>query len=283
VKGDHHLLAVTTTQDEITGDVKPLFSFPVQVCKATEDREVKFDIATPSGGTRKQVYVDEATGEAVEDADCLRGIRTGDEFHAIPAEAIEQINAATKIKTMVALGTIDMDDYRMRYAHRSTGTYYLQSPVKGGTPKAYRLVYEALQANGEHPARAIVTKRTARSRQKLCVIYADPNAGDDGQGCLVMEELRFANQLRAPDEQVLAPLTAKVEQKQIDTARLVINKLGDGATALDSETDEAIALKEALIEQALAGETLTAPTPVAETAATDDLEALLAASLAQAD
>lgn len=269
MRGDNHVLALTVTTDQITGDITPLFAFPVQVCKATDEREVKFDIAAPSGAAREQRYADKATGELITDDQCMRGIRVGDEFKAIPQESIDAINEATKINTMVALGNIDYDAIPR---DRVTGKYFLQSPVKGGSPKAYRITYEAML--GER--KGIVTKRTARSRQKLAIIYADPE-----YKCLMMLELSFAAQQKAPDEQVLAPQAAQVEQAQIEAARKVIaTKLGDGLSALANEADDAVALKANLIEQALAGETLAIPTPIAETAEATDLTSLLEASLA---
>jgi non-homologous end joining protein Ku len=278
MRGDNHLLAVTTTTDEVTGEVKPLFAFPIQVCKATDDKEATFDIAGPSGAPRKQQYIDSGTGEVITDDDCQRGVRIGNEFKPIPADAIEKIEEATKVKTMVALGQIPVSDIPWE---RTTAVYFVQSPAKGGSPKSYRLVYEALKAKrgkkgvpGE-PARAIVTKRTPRSRQVLAAIYAD-----ESLGCLMMVQLRYANSLKAPDEQVLAPQLAQVEEKQIDMARKVIANLPDGAAALENEQDEALPLRAELIEQALAGIEVTAPTPVAETAAATDLTAMLEASLA---
>lgn len=278
MRGDNHVLAVTTKTDEVTGATQPLFYFPIQVCAAIESKEVRFDIAGPSGAPRKQQYVDSATGEIVADSECLRGVRIGDDFHSIDAEAIAAIKEQTELNTMIALGTVDCDQIPW---DRSTGTYFVQSPAKGGLPKSYRILYESLlpvkggKGQPARKAKAIVTKRTAKSRQKLCVIYADAE-----RGCLMMQELRFASALREPDEQVLAPQVAQVEQKQIEMARKVVDGLGDGVAALDTEVDEAIGLRQQLIEQAIAGETIHAPSPVAATTQVDDLNAMLEASLA---
>lgn len=279
MRGDNHVLAVTTKKDEVTGEVTPLFYFPVQVCAAVEAKEVKFDIAGPSGAPRKQAFLDSGTGELIGDDECLRGVRIGDEFKPIEQEAIDAIKEATEIRMMMALGTVDFDQIPW---DRSTGTYFIQSPAKGGLPKSYRILYEALLPvmkgkTVQRKAKAIVTKRTARSRQKLCVIYADPT-----RGCLMMQELRFASALREPDEQVLAPQTAAVEDKQVEMARQVVDGLGDGFAAIETEVDEAMSLRQELIEQAVAGETIHVPTPVAESAATTDLTAMLEASLAAA-
>lgn len=277
MRGTNHLLALTTEVDEITGDIKPLFSFPVQVCKATDDGgEVRFDAAAPSGAEYKTQYVDEATGEVFEYGDRIRGIRVGDEFKEIAPEAIEAIDDATKLTTMFALGRVDLDDAMAKYGDRISGVHFLQSPAKGGSPRAYRLTYEALRESGKKKAQAIVTKRTARSRQKLGLICAD-----EQRGCLVLLEVQFAAKMREPDAQVLAPQTAEVSDKEVEMARKAIAKLPDGELPLDNEVDEAIALRQDLIEKAIAGEAIEVPDKtVAEATEDDNLMAALEASVA---
>src|SRR4051812_4587082 len=130
MKGDKYLLALTTTEDEVTGQRIPLFSFPVDVCTAVDNaREVRFEIAAPSGGAREQAFLDNArydemidallnsdeplTTEAiagavrkwvVSDADCKRGVRVGEQFKEVKPEQIEEINKQLASRTMVAEG-----------------------------------------------------------------------------------------------------------------------------------------------------------------------------------
>lgn len=278
MRGDNHLLAVTTSTDPITNEVKPLFAFPIQVCKATEaGADQQFQAAAPSGAEYDVKYVDKATGETFEYDQRLRGVRLSeDDFRAIPADSIAEIDEATKIKTMVALGHAPLRDVRSKYGDRVTGVYFIQSP-KGGSPKAYRLTYEALRGDeaAGRPAMALVTKRTARSRQKLCFIYSD-----EDRGCLVMNEVTFAAALREPDAMVLAPQQATVEQKQIDMARQVIDAMPDGLPVLDDEHDEAVPMRKSLIEKAVDGEAIIAPVkPVVESIEEESLEDALTASL----
>jgi non-homologous end joining protein Ku len=277
MRGDHALLAVTTVTDEMSGEIKPLFSFPIQICKALEDKEPSFDIAAPSGAPRKQQFVDSGTGELVENDECQHGVFIGATFKPITDEQMEEIKQATKIDTLVVTGQLDLADVPFA---RTLATYYVQSPPKGGSAKAYRLVYEALcevrkGKKIERSAKALVTKRTPRSRQALCVIYPDME-----RKCLMLAHLRFAAQLKDPDEAILAPQLAQVEEVQVEKARQVIDNLGDGLARIDTEVDEALALREKLIEQALAGEELSLPTPVAESVASESLEDQLEASLA---
>jgi non-homologous end joining protein Ku len=276
-----HLLAVTTEIDPVTGDAKPLFAFPVQVCAASDDKEIRLDVAAPSGMARKQQYIDPATGEVVDDADCLRGVRLSKtEFKAIPKGEIEKINEATKLGTLTVTGSMNLADVPFE---RQMNASYLQVPPLS-SPKAYRLVYESLielrTASGKtvvRPAKAITGKRTVTTRQKPCVIWAD-----EERECLMLSDLKFAASVREPDEQILAPLQVEVDGAMIDSARQVIDALGDGLQALNTCEDDAIKLRQKLIDQALAGETITA----VETVATPDpqivanLEDLLARSLA---
>lgn len=278
MRGDNHLLAITTSTDPVTGEVKPLFAFPIQVCKATAaDADVKFVGAAPSGADYVVKYMDEATGEMFEYDQRLRGVKIGDEFKQIPDESIAEIEESTKIKTMVGLGHAPLRDVRAKYGDRVTGVYFIQSP-KGGSPKAYRLTYEALLADeaAGRPAMAIITKRSARTRQKLAFIYADAD-----RGCLVMNEVTFTAAIREPDAMVLAPQQAQVEEKQVAMARQVIDGMPQGLDVLASEYDEAVPMKQALIDKAVEGEAIVAPVkPVVESIEEESLEDALTASLA---
>jgi len=282
MRGTNHLLAITTEVDEVTGEVKPIFSFPVQVCKATDASDsVSFDNAAPSGAGYKTQYVDEATGEVFDWENRLRGVRLSDEdFKVIDPDAIKAIDDATKLTTMVALGRLDLDEAIDKYGDRICGVHFLQSPAKNGSPKAYRLTYEALreQKVGKkvtQKAQALVTKRTARSRQKVGLILAD-----EKRECLMLLEVEFGAKMREPDAQILAPQTAEVADEQIAMARKAIGSLPDGDLALDNEVDEAISLRQELVEKAIAGETIAAPAAVANSTEDDNLTAALMASIA---
>lgn len=275
MRADNAFLAVTTTVDEITGEVKPLFGFPVQIAQAVDSSEPSFDIAAPSGAKRQQFYKDPVTNKEVGDDECRRGVFVGDQFHEIPVAKLDEIKAATKITTMTVLGSMPL--FQVPF-ERTTGTYYLQPPP--GSAKAMRIVFEALcggivDGNVVKPM-ALVTKRTPKSRQALAVIWADEEAG-----VLMMSHLRFASQLKEPDEQVLAIQVAQVSQEQCEMARTLVCGMADGRKVLADEHDDLLALREELIEQALAGDPLTAaPLPMVETSSMDSLEQALEMSLA---
>jgi len=245
-----------------------LIKIPIQICKGTESKDVKLDRAGPSGGALKQLLIDSVTGEQVETTEVQHGLRVGDDFHPIPAEALEQINEATKLDEMRVNGSLPVEEIPF---DRVTGFYYIQSPTKGGAHQAYRLIYEALLEE----ERAITAKWTARSRQKLAVIYADGS-----RGCLVMNTLEFASCVRGTDDALIAPQQSEVNQDQVEMARAVIEQMPDGHDVLSTEVDEAIALKQKLVDDAIAGKTITVkPASAAKVTASQDLTALLEASL----
>lgn len=278
MRGDHYLLALTTTTDDVTGEVKPLFAFPVQIAKGWDDKGVKFEVAAPSGAKRVQKFMDPATGELVEDADCPRGVFVGDEFRPIDKDAIDTINSEEKITTMVALGYVPLSLARERYADRVVGRYLLQVPKQSGSAKAYRIVYEALRGTAGPKKKlaplGLVVKRTKRTKQALGLIYADE------EQALVMLELLFAGQVREADDAVRMHTAVEVEQAMVNKARELVLAMDSGEGVLAEEHDTNEERKTELIEAALAGESIEVPTPISTTVEVDDLEAQLEASLA---
>jgi non-homologous end joining protein Ku len=274
VRGQHANLVVTTTTDDATGDEKPLFAFPVQVCKATENNEVRFDRATPNGSEYQQVYRDKVTGEIFETGDLIQGVRTGESFTEIPKERIKAIDEALSSKDIKVERTVDLDDVPF---DRVTGAYFLQVPAKGGAHKSYRLLYESLLGTKrpKTPAKALRVTYAARSRRKLAVVYADTKAQ-----CLVLVTLNYAATVRQPDEQILSHLNVEVDKEMVKKARTVVESLdSDEAGDWDTPTDETIAKRQELVEAALAGEGIEVEV-AEETTVTEEVEAALEQSLA---
>lgn len=264
---------VITTKDDGLGDQVPLLHFPIGIVKATETKDVKWDTAAPSGASGKQQYRDEATGEVFEKAEIKRGVRVGDVFHEVDPEAIKAVDQITTLADMRVETAMPFDEVDFS---RGTGLYFLQAAK--GTHKVYHLIYRALlpQAKGKKADKqrlAMRVKFSIRTRQKLGIIYADPQ-----REVLMMTVLAYAEEVREPDEALLAHKAAQVEQVQIDKAR----KLITGLIGKDESepVDEAIALKQELMEQAATGEAIEyTPIPESETVSSDNLEALLDASL----
>ena len=274
MRGQHSTLVVTKTLDDATGEERPLFAFPVQVCKATENNEVRFDRATPNGSEYQQVYRDKVTGEIFETGDLIQGVRTGESFQQIPKEQIKAIDEALSGKEITVERTVDLDEVPF---DRVTGCYFLQVPAKAGAHKSYRLLYEALQGTKrpKTPAKALRVEYSARTRRKLGVVYADPNLQ-----CLVLVTLNYAASVRQPDEQVLSHLAAEVDKEMVSKARKVVEALDkEDAGDWDTPVDETVLRRQELVEAALAGEGIETVEPAEVPSATEEVEAALEASL----
>lgn len=292
MRGTNNDLVITTAFDQATDSETPLLHFPVKICKATDSdaKDVTFDIAAPSGAEREQTFKDTATGKEI-DTDVeppMKGIRTPDGFVEIPQDQIEAIEEESKLVDMRVektepLASVPFD--------RAVGLYYLEVPAKSGAHKVYNLIYNALLAQkkgkkADKEALALRVKFTAPKRQKLGVVWADPE-----RECLVLNVLAFGQTVRKPDEAILAHKAAIVEQGQIDKARKVLVALqnpvnpatGEVRDAGDWDTpyDELVEKKRELMEQAAAGEKIEVkPTKEAETVKADSVSDLLDASLA---
>jgi DNA end-binding protein Ku len=266
MRGFHSQLTITTKIDEATGAEMPLFAFPVQICKAVENVDVKFDNAAPSGAPRKQRWLDEATGEIVTDAECIQGVRTGDSFQVIEAEQISAIDEATKLPDIRVIETVDRAAVPF---DRVTDVAFLQSPTKGGSHRHYRVAFEALGSD-----RAMLVRYSVRTRQKLGVVFADQD-----QGCLLLATIRYGAEMRKPDDVVTAPQLVDLDKKVIANARKVIESLG-GGEGFDAPVDEALDQKRDLIEAALTGDQIEVPAKAEAKASTEDLDAILQASIA---
>ena len=235
-------------------------------------RDVRFDIAAPSGGVRQQAYLDLARRDAavealiaveddaavnqyiVADAECLRGVKAGEQFKAIPADQRDAINEQIATRAMVVEGQMARADFMAQYAPYAKALFFLQSPIKGGSAMAYRLTYDALRE-----ATVVVAKRVARSREKNVAIWAD-----EAQGCLMLMEFSFSPAMKQPDDAVLSPgACVAVEQRQVEVARRVVEALPSASEYLLTADDATLALREELIEQALTGDGVTAPPPSA--------------------
>lgn len=283
MRGFHSQLTITTAVDEATGSEKPLFAFPVQICKATSSDDVRFDRADPNGFEVEQVYRSKHDGTIYENGDLVRGVRTGDSFAVISADEIAAIDEIVSLDDIRVVRSLPLEEARAFAFERVVGSYYLQAPPKGGAHAAYELTREALlpqppkgKAKGR-PAMALQVMFSVRTRQKVGIVYAD-----EQRECLAMVAVEFAANVREPDEAILAPAQqVEVDPKQVAMARKVIEGLASDEIDLDTPVDEALPLKRELIAKAAAGEVIEAPaTEQAETAAAGELSALLEASLA---
>ena len=188
-----------------------LVSVPVQLFAAGESKaSVSFNLLHKKDGARlKQQYLCTKDGEQVERSDMIKGYEfqkgqyvtfTPDELKALE----ERGTGAIEIKEFLPAQQVDRI-----WLDR---TYYLGAD-KGGA-RAYRLLAEAL----EKSKRVAIGQYAARGKQYLILIRPL-------EGRLVMEQLRYADEIRSIAEIPVPETDVKDQELQ-----LAIKVIDQGAT-----------------------------------------------------
>lgn len=248
---------------------------PVALRKVADKKEISFQLASPAGNGVKQVYVDEVTGEIVgPNSDCLKGIyddpkgKTG--FHEVPKEAIAAIDASVAIDGLVIDGFLPIGEVPFE---RAEAAYYVAPAGKTGmvAAKPLALLREAMEKTGK----AGYGKLTMRSKQRAFVVYAE-------NGGLLLNTLVYAEDFARVVEAAAVLEGVATDEKTVDLACTLIEAQSGERADLDAYTDDSRALREDLVAQALAGQTIEVPEVAEPVEAVIDLEAALLASIGQA-
>ncbi len=180
-----------------------LVSVPVNLYSASESKSnVSFNMLHKKCHTRlKQQYICPKDNEVVGRDDTVKGyefskdqyvVFTPEELKALDEKATQMID----VVEFVPLASIDRE-----YVDK---VYYL-GPDKGGD-RAYRLLCEALKETGL----AALGQYSARGSQSLVLLRAR-------DGCLVMEQLKYADEVRSPSE-------VKIPEGEVKPAELALAK-----------------------------------------------------------
>ena len=185
-----------------------LVSVPVSVYSSSESKtSVSFNMLHKKCGTRlKQQYTCPRDNEVVGRDDTVKGYEFAkDQYVVLTAEELKALEEkATQIIDIVEFVPLDKID--REYMEK---VYYL-GPDKGGD-RAYRLLAEALKETG----RAAVGQYAVRGVQHL-VLLRPLN------GCLVMEQLHYADELR-PTSEVPIP-AGDVKPAELALAKQLIDQ-----------------------------------------------------------
>lgn len=180
-----------------------LVSVPVELYSSAETRdEVHFHMISKSSGQRvKQQYVDPSTDEVVPRDQIVKGYEVRkDEYVIFSPEELKALDEK-------ATGSIDISEFVLleEVDREYLDKVYFLGPGKGGD-RPYRLLAKALEQTG----RAALGQYAARGQQYLVLLRPK-------DGILVMEQLHYADELRAPDE-------IKVADGEVKAAELTLAK-----------------------------------------------------------
>ena len=205
-----------------------LVSVPVNLYSSSESKaSVSFNMLHKKCGTRlKQQYTCPKDNEVVGREDTVKGYEFAkDQYVVFTAEELkaleEKATGMIEVIEFVPLARVDRE-----YLDK---VYYL-GPDKGGD-RAYRLLREALKETG----RAALGQYAARGQQCLVLLRAL-------DGVIVMEQLKYADELRSPSE-------VPVPQGEVKPAELALAKQLIEQTA--SETFEPQKYKDTVRERML--------------------------------
>jgi DNA end-binding protein Ku len=250
-----------------TGSVSfGLVTVPVRVVSATKSLDVRFHQLEAGTNARvRQRRVSEQTGEEVAYDQIVKGyelesgnyvVIDNDELAALAPKASRQI----EIEDFVDL--VDIDPVYFE------NPYFLV-PDKGAE-KAYRLLADVMQEQGK----VAIGRFVMRTKESLVAIRAV-------DGVLVLETMRYADEVLAPDREgaIPEPATAPTE-REMEMARQLVSSLAttfDPTKYHDEYREELLAL----IDKKASGEEIVAPEAPEEPAKVLDLMAALEASLAR--
>lgn len=255
------------------------FQIPVALKKVRSKSDVTLDSASLDGNPVKEIKTDLATGEKLEPHEIQKGVfrikpnkqkrETWSDFQPISPVDLDAIAAATNIDHFVIDHFVPLKEVPFE---RVTDAYFL-APVEGMTPKPLVLLARTLRKT----KKAGVLKIVRATRQHLAVVY-------EKDGGLILNTLAFANDCGALREarEALQAMPVKIAPGEQELAVTLVETLSADAAIIDSFEDDMVALRADLVERALAGKPVEAPTRRKRVEAPDDgLEDRLRASLAR--
>jgi DNA end-binding protein Ku len=241
-----------------------LVSIPVRLYPAAQSSSaISFNMLHAKDGARlKQQYVCAADGQVVPREETVKGYEfakdryvtfTGEELKALDEIASQAIDIAEFVP-MAAVDPVFFDR-----------AYYL-GPDKGGA-RAYRLLAEALR----RADKAALGRYAARGKQYLVLLRpVGPR--------LVMQQLFYADEVRAPEEIPLDPAELKEPEVQLALQLIEQSASSDGFHP-ERYRDSVKQRVEEAIERKVAGQEIQAAAPAAQQAQVIDLMDALKASI----
>lgn len=185
-------------------------------------------------------------------------------------ERLEAIDASTKLQAMEVVATIPspaVPRERVRDAH-----WVALADPEGG--RVLALLWHGLHAAG----RVAVLRWTKRSNQALGILVA--RTLPDAQRALLVLELEWAQNMRAPSPRVTGPILAEVSEGEANAAEGLVLALAARPTELDRLRDERTSQRADLLEAARAGTLASYEPPAADPAPDDGVVARFARAAA---
>jgi DNA end-binding protein Ku len=244
-----------------------LVAIPVKLYSTVDTtKAIRFNYLTKDGSRLKQQYVSAASGDVVEREDRVQGYEfakgqyvlfTEDEIKAMHAEATNAID----IEEFVPLKAVER-----LFIEK---VYYL-GPDKGAA-RSYHLLRAALEKTG----RAALANYAARGRSYLVLVRPYT---EDGNAGLIMEQLKYSDELRPFSEVSLEP--CEVNDRELELALTIIEQRVNDRFEPENYHDAVRAKMMEQIQHKVDGQEITLPPEEAPESKIIDLMEALKASVA---
>lgn len=152
--------------------------------------------------------VNKTTGEEVKREDIVKGYKLNGDYVLVTDEELKRANPE-KTKRIDILGFVELADIDPKYFDRP---YYLEPSPKNEKP--YALLREALERSG----RAGIAEVVIGTREYLAAMFPRGRA-------LILNLLRYSNELKSPEDLNLPDKNTKVSAKEIDMAGRLIGEM----------------------------------------------------------
>lgn len=186
-----------------------LIYIPVKLYNASESSELSFNLLRRQDKSRiRYVRVSADTGEEVPAEDIVKGYEYAKgEYVVLEEEDFQKANVR-KTQTIEIVTFVDAPEVDYKLYEKP---YYLE-PIKGAA-KAYALLRDALARSGK----VGVGRFVLRNREALGTIRPEGEV-------IVLNQMRYANELKSPDELTLPPI-GETPEKELDMAVSLIDTL----------------------------------------------------------
>ena len=244
-----------------------LVSIPVEIYNAVESKsEISFrQIHKPSGRRINYTKTVQGIGE-INNADIVKGYEIdADTYVTLDPEEIDAVKLESK-KTIDLVKFVDAADIDPRYFERP----YFIAPADKHAGEGYVVIREALKKTGK----VGLAQLTIAGREWLVAIAPF----EDG---LLMEMLRYADELKEPADFFDEVPTGKPDKEMVDLAVELIGRKSGKFTPDQFKNHYATALRE-LVNKKMKGQKIVAPhEEAAPSAKVIDLMAALRKSIGE--
>jgi DNA end-binding protein Ku len=185
-----------------------LVNIPVKLYSAVQESRLDLDMLDKKNHARiKYQRINEDTGKEVPWEQIVKGYLYNDEYVILEDEDFEE--ASPKKSKIIEIESFvkeeEIDDIYFE-------TPYFIEPDKAGI-KAYELLLKTLQKTNK----AGLSRFVLRSKEHLSVVRPRDNY-------LLLQQLRFEQELRSPEELTLPDARTKVSKKELDMAEALVKQ-----------------------------------------------------------